>query len=1598
MDEDIYNTIPTSNPVNINDFIHTNIVSICVDSEWGLLNNSTSENIIQNCPAIYINSALQIPQSVKHIYSRLAAFANELDQGFENIERLEKGFNQLFGRCGLWIITNGEHNDPLAYIASKALRSALLQHESPEETLLIGINSINIHNISTKEFSLKREPSVHMVDSRFNTLYLIWNKNKPNERSLMLFRACTAIKLSMPPPALLIGVPEEKTSISGSLSHSQTPTICATSQQPTTILLSSSLSNERKPLPLLIFCGITLSSLLELVIYLQCGVPSLVVQDISELCVVLKSAFSLFQSCVFEHNSFEFWLEKELKMVALATTGRYIESEIKEAKNYLIQILLTVSTSEHSLLAFLPANNLDKIGEEILDLLIRSAPDVNEWAKPLELACKLGNSSPLNFICLEGQFTEKQYFEFLLISLTLPEKEHQNIPLPLNSEFLIKWANKSEETYFFNFIILEQLIGLKHLDYIDENIASKFNKFVTELSDGLCNNFFLPELFSKNQQQKKQFKDSEISFRIFSFWSLFLLQPETVLLFCAYSNEPIALSIILAKCSKKLSIKCNKWILYKNTLEKLENQLINFSLKIINSGQIENKLKTFNSLCRPLSSSYRKLNLIQLAFEANINSFILHEFYQHWIQCFLYGQINVKTITNFYLIPDWIKILLSSLFVFPIIFWIRPSNQEYLSKKSSSKLHLSPTVALLQDGHFPRNVRSSSANSIHSIRSTQFGCPLGGRGEIIEDRRSNSGILMPVDTVNIGNEGIDETDPVNQMTINDNSTVTDSFLPSASQLCSIEDNRTVMLDIDRKTTNQSRKLLFSTGQRPKHTDILVSRRPSPDRRSLMFCDGGGSGSISERSRRQSRSSRFLLGSNSACITGIDIGTSNNFTKLISPRISLLLSIISTSKILTLFYGTPIAKYWLSLTFKIIYLIFLCWSIAQPGCFISGWIEQFIWLWALCWLIESIWIFICWGQLSNFYGKRLFLLFDIILNGIFLFLLLIIRLIITTSSSNGRRNNNSFLISSSLTYELRIFWSFYLLYELIKTLFIYIPLSSKIGPLFVKIKILIFKILLPFLLFYFLLIIISTIILKSTLFPDLSTQPIILSETFIWTFKQFFTSDLNVLHQSNECQRQLLPENRPYCQSLGGYANPRCPSQHWIAKLSLIEFLVFIHLFCWPIFLTILISKALKLEKEKIKEIWISQRYALAINFSLRPCLPPPLTPIFLIILACCRFNSSSNFSCYSQNNTCNDYINLNDPFNKKKYCTVYKNPSVQNFRYQRSFWNNLAINLWNKIYKKSVEIKQNQKTEHDKISLLIDFNSFTQKLLNEKKPKWEYIEGTTRRLKIDPKLCDWFILLPNYRPNNYSLPIDQFPIDIQKHAQDASIQNILEIGCQWRQKRLSHFLSLIDKGINENIFNDNGIMLNGNGLPLNPKGRCGIAGRGNFPRFGPNILLQYALFQRCNNFDSSSNSSEENGDSDKYNFNVLVQLPSGRLPSRWSLSPSPQMVDEFLAQLLLQLGLPDPDIHTLSCKTSLLPGQKDGNICVRILEDKWPEWPQDTDNAWIESHLWVIDLANFSNLHQLAKDGEFAWKSNNELSPELKKLLVNALDLFEENS
>lgn len=90
------------------------------------------------------------------------------------------------------------------------------------------------------------------------------------------------ISLTLPVPmsALLIGVPEERVSQSGAVSATQTP--LAPSAQ--TILLPSAPSAERQPFPVVLFCGAALCSLAELVAYVQCGVPVLVVQVSATIC------------------------------------------------------------------------------------------------------------------------------------------------------------------------------------------------------------------------------------------------------------------------------------------------------------------------------------------------------------------------------------------------------------------------------------------------------------------------------------------------------------------------------------------------------------------------------------------------------------------------------------------------------------------------------------------------------------------------------------------------------------------------------------------------------------------------------------------------------------------------------------------------------------------------------------------------------------------------------------------------------------------------------------------------------------------------------------------------------------------------------------------------------------------------------------------------------------------------------------------------------------------------------------------------------------------------------------------------------------------
>uniref|UniRef100_A0A1I7X8J2 DUF4206 domain-containing protein n=1 Tax=Heterorhabditis bacteriophora TaxID=37862 RepID=A0A1I7X8J2_HETBA len=208
---------------------------------------------IQLCPSLVMGSQQALPGAVKHIYSRLAASASQVDEGMPNLMlslvsdgnqlsqrylgRVESSLSPLVINCCLWMVTSGEHNDPLAKAASNTIKNVLPQTDGDVETLHIVVNSYEV--VASQGV---REGMTQMVDTSLNTLLLLYQGEVQGRSELAKFRALTVRRLAHPPPALLIGVPSEPISSGMTPSGSAPP-----------ILLSP--SDDKRSLPAVIYAG-----------------------------------------------------------------------------------------------------------------------------------------------------------------------------------------------------------------------------------------------------------------------------------------------------------------------------------------------------------------------------------------------------------------------------------------------------------------------------------------------------------------------------------------------------------------------------------------------------------------------------------------------------------------------------------------------------------------------------------------------------------------------------------------------------------------------------------------------------------------------------------------------------------------------------------------------------------------------------------------------------------------------------------------------------------------------------------------------------------------------------------------------------------------------------------------------------------------------------------------------------------------------------------------------------------------------------------------------------------------------------------------------
>uniref|UniRef100_A0A0K0DRA0 Uncharacterized protein n=1 Tax=Angiostrongylus cantonensis TaxID=6313 RepID=A0A0K0DRA0_ANGCA len=179
-----------------------------------------------------------------------------------------------------------------------------------------------------------REESRPMVDAALNTL-LILSRNIRTTSEEAAFRANAVVRLAHPPP------------------------------------------------------GASVVSLEELLIYVQNGIPVIVLQDSCELCAVLYNAFLLYRSALFEHSKFIIWLDEQLDTASI--------NDVNAATKLIVKIF-AIAFGDIQLIEFLEGDELLSLPSQIIDLCLHCHNSATELRRLLHLAARINEPSILNEI------------------------------------------------------------------------------------------------------------------------------------------------------------------------------------------------------------------------------------------------------------------------------------------------------------------------------------------------------------------------------------------------------------------------------------------------------------------------------------------------------------------------------------------------------------------------------------------------------------------------------------------------------------------------------------------------------------------------------------------------------------------------------------------------------------------------------------------------------------------------------------------------------------------------------------------------------------------------------------------------------------------------------------------------------------------------------------------------------------------------------------------------------------------------------------------------------------------------------------------------
>ncbi|CAD5216398.1 unnamed protein product [Bursaphelenchus okinawaensis] len=1340
---------------------------------------------------------------------------NTVIQGAEHLrisDALYRGFQKVIGQCGLWVVGNGREDDEISNVFARAFRKQLEQRENISETLFFIVNNGTVIHKATEPWDYKKP----MVNSCFNTLYILQREGNITDEDTNLFRCRLATKLTTPPPALLIGVPDEK------ISSATVPPTPLGSTAPAIILPNTLHSVERHPLPVTLFCGASLESLVELKEYIQCGAPVIIIEDCSELCAILRNSFMIYNTPNFEHSTFVKWLTKELHSIDND------DNKIAKAKDD-ICIIFATGIGFYNLFTFIKASETENLAEHVLNLLSKTTTDVNDLTQVAELAAKLNVPSILRHLEVGSSFGRESINDILLNALTSKHKQetllevlNQKPSIVLSDTFLLRWLDKVDDKFFFQTVIMENILGYGRIpNEISIEFVNDINKLLYQLSDGIYNLFPAEILLSPPNEV-----DTNRTIAVLATWALLINQLEACKLLAAYSNEPLHLAIVLCKVAKELVKTCSNYSFYCTGYFKIAAFFEDYCSEIVGKQYGKQPLKVYQALCTQ-NKYYNGKSAALLAFETENRSLLSIDCFKCWAIRLLNSTIVTSSSCT-----NGLKIILSALLVFPIKYWYiqRRSLWSSLQKDADDKGH-SPTVAMLEfEGRVskPKRAMSMYSTASRSIYAHDF----------LNTRETTPLDLNPEQN-DMGNFNVDFND---------------------SQSTNFMHNNHNMLPVNDDV--ESSFLYGNENRISRHT-------PSPLGMNLRW-------SPSYKSHRKRQT------------TVEDVET---------------------------FYDTPVVKLWISLFFRFLYLGFFGFTLMQRGC-VNETLLLLVWMWTLNYLCEGFWVLTV-RLKTTMLNKMKFRMFDQIIIMTFLCCSLIFRTVGSKFWSADYLN---------YWYVYKSLQAIFFIYQSYATFFLYGPYFEGSGKLIIYLKN-ISKSVGAVIFGASLVVFCSIIATKTVVFPDTEAVSSQLSEVTSWALKSIIQPDFTFLSESADCARFSFTQPPQQCGVIGGYGNRNCPTGGILSSFAIGQYLLILNLLLLPLLVALFVYGVYS-SREEVQYKRVLQLYYIGMEFAARPVLPAPFTFVFFGILILRRICGCSIWIVNKRRMTEHpDERGIFSLFGKNR--NIYRNPSIPPLkRSQRpDFWSDKFIKHWKTSSSSTASKCTSCRSDsvvrlNEKLQLLVISNIF-----KESDNKVQHFTKEKDRLVVKDDYKPWTVLLPNYYAPSYSKNVDEFPYELRKRVDN--IEHIAEIKKNWRQNKLG-------RHINNDVNKDR--LLSSDGLPLNPLGRQGKYGRGNFAKFGSNVIYFYVILAHVED-------------------DIKVLLTSNnQLPSKQKYGGLRS--DEYLSVILTNLKVSDSEIQRFSIRSHLSVGQRDHNIahvtCTPI------DTEEATDNAWLEADLWAITLKNYT--------------------------------------